>query len=67
MLHKRAGQHFAEQPETAEEPAAQLKIGIAGHNPHSKTEAGEMELRLSETYNSFQTRLVVKRFLDLQE
>ena len=43
VFHKRARQHFAEQPETAEESAAQLKIWIAGHNHHSKTEAGKAE------------------------
>jgi hypothetical protein len=53
VFHKRAGQHFAEQSETAEESAAQLKIWIAGHNHHSKTEARKVEPRPSETQNSF--------------
>jgi hypothetical protein len=31
ILHKRAGQHFAEQSETSDELTAQLQIGIASH------------------------------------
>jgi hypothetical protein len=62
VFHKRAGQHFAEQPETAEESAAQLKIWIAGHNHHSKTKARKAELSLSATYNSFRDGFWLRRF-----